>query len=646
MDAFERGDLSTALVILDKLVQREPNLAAAHNLIGLCYLKRNQFPSAERALLRAVSIEENEAFYTNLGLIYLCGGNLERAADAYKSSLRLDPTSAEVCSNLANLLCTFGQQEEAILYLAQAVRYHPNVASWQFRLGTHLFSLSRFAEAEHHFRLAINIDGSASEPRRRLADLLVETGRFDEAFKHYEAIGAWGWQQFAMRSNVSWNNVAETDLALINELKVGAASPVSPWCLLNIPDLTPALEKRAAYAFAVHAVPELNIPPMPISKSAPLPTERLRIGYLSSDFNNHATAYLMAGVVEAHNRNEHDIVLFSYGKQNDDECSRRLRGAGWPVIDLSNTPNNKAAEEIAKHRIDILVEMKGHTGGARLGISAFRPAPIIVSWLGHPGTLGHERLADYIIGDHIVTPPEDAQFFSERLALMPNCYQPNDFTRPLPTAPERALVGLPEDQLVFCSFNQPAKFNPRTFDLWGKLLAENPESVLWLLQSKHGSTSLNILREFESRSIDPRRIIFAPHVSQHEHIARLRLADIALDTFPCTSHTTASDALWAGVPLVTLKGSAFAGRVAASILTTFGFPELIANNEEEYFNLADELASDRTRLSELRQRIDRARSVSPLFDTVRFIRDLEKLFRCIVRDHNQPMHDQRFVSIR
>jgi len=643
LKAFERGDFAGALEILNGVAAERPDFAAAHNLIGICNLQLGQFSAAERALLKAIAVSESGAFYANLGLIYLCGGNLERAAEAYRTSLYLDPSSPEICNNLGNILCTFNQHQEALQYYRQAVRIQPHVAQWHHNLGTCLFRLHQIEEAEPVLRTALQLDGGNAESRRKLADLLVQNSRFEEAFEQYRTIGAWGWLQFAMRMSVSWRGLEDVDAAFINELKVGAATPVSPWCLLNVPGLAPELEKRAAHSFAVATISGLREPPVATYRNAPAAAERLRIGYLSSDFYNHATAYLLAGVLEMHDRSAHEIILFSYGDQHDDQCSRRLHAAGFPVVDLSGMSDRKAAEEIANHKIDIVIEMKGHTGAARLGITALRPAPIIVSWLGHPGTLGHERLADYIIGDPIVTPPEDSGFFSERLALMPNCYQPNDSSRPLPEAPARALAGLPESGLVFCSFNQSPKFNPGTFDLWARLLNDHADSVLWL---RHfDDSNMNVLREFEARGVQSKRIIFAQPASQIEHIARLRLADIALDTFPCTSHTTASDALWAGVPLVTLKGKTFTSRVAASILTTHGLPELVTDTEEDYFDLASDLASNEEKRADIKARIESARTTSPLFDTARFTRDLEQLLRRIVDDHSHPASDRRFVTI-
>jgi len=255
-------------------------------------------------------------------------------------------------------------------------------------------------------------------------------------------------------------------------------------------------------------------------------------------------------------------------------------------------------------------------------------------------------LADYIIGDPTVTPPEDARFYSERLALMPCCYQPNDGKRALPDAMKRADVGLPEDALVLCNFNNAVKFNPRIMELWCRVLKTVPNSVFWLLDQDPPLKRVNLDREFRARGIAPDKVFYSPFASQAEHTARLQLADLALDTFPYTSHTTASDTLWSGVPLITLKGRTFASRVAASLLQTHGFPELIAESDEAYFELAVKLATDHDRRMALRASLEAARRSSPLFDAKRFARDLEALYYAILKDHNlSPEKRSAIVSV-
>lgn len=625
-----------AIASLRQLVSNAPNFAQAHNLLGICYLAQDAFDAARDAIKRALEIAEQPEFHANLGVILLRSGNLTGAAEAFRSSLRLNPNSFDVCNNLANILSNLRQNDQAQEFYRLAIKLKPDFAIGYRNLGACLFALGRYEEAEAAFLQAISLDASYSDAKVKLADLYMHLQRYESAFELYRSIGAWGWLQFGKRSCVSWDGLSDVDLNFVKELAEGSARPTSPWCVLQMSETTPMLERRVAWTFARHILKGVNDELVPRETPVSAQNRRLRVGYLSADFYSHATMHLLAGVLESHDREQFDVTIFSYGPERDDDCALRLQNMGFPIIALSKMSDRQAAQEIHRLEMDILIDLKGHTGSARTGITALRPAPIIINWLGHPGTLGDERLADYIIGDEIITPPEDSQFYSERLALMPNTYQPNDRKRPLAKSPSRKDVGLPESGPVFCSFNQAAKFNPETFDIWGKLLKAVPNGILWLLSPPSNVTRLNIVREFGKRGISEHRLIFAPSVGQAEHLARLQLVDVALDTFPYNSHTTASDVLWAGVPLITLKGSTFASRVAASLLSTHGFSELITETADDYLSLALELATNPARLGEIKARLDQARMTSPLFDTERFAGDLEQLYRAIVDNHNKP----------
>jgi predicted O-linked N-acetylglucosamine transferase (SPINDLY family) len=293
--------------------------------------------------------------------------------------------------------------------------------------------------------------------------------------------------------------------------------------------------------------------------------------------------------------------------------------------DLRGLSDEDAARQIAADRIDVLIDLKGYTENMRLGIVAFRPAPVVVSWLGWPGTVGHQRLADYIIGDPTVTPPDVAADYSEALAIMPHCYQSNDRSRTVGPRPTRTEAGLPEEGFVFCSFNQMWKIGPETFSVWCRLLDAVPGSVLWLLDTRDNAGA-NLRQEAQRRGVDPGRVIFAPTLPYSGHLGRLQLADLVLDVFPYGSHTTASDALWCGVPVVTKIGEIFASRVSASLLNAAGLPELVTTSDNDYFTLALRLAMQPGEIGCLRDRIVATRMSVPLFDTVRFTRDLERLY--------------------
>jgi predicted O-linked N-acetylglucosamine transferase (SPINDLY family) len=355
---------------------------------------------------------------------------------------------------------------------------------------------------------------------------------------------------------------------------------------------------------------------------------RLRIGYLSGDFHAHATCVLMAEVFEQHDRARFEVFAYSHGPDERSAMRTRVEDAIEHFVDVRALPSRGIAQRIADDQIDILIDLKGHTAGNRLEVLAYRPAPIQVTFLGFPGTTGASFI-DYIIGDEVVTPLAHASHYSEHIAQMPVCYQPNDRQRPLPRPMRRADAGLPEDALVLCGFNQPYKISPAVMDVWCGLLHDLPEAVLWLLDW-HNQARPNLEREFQMRGIDFSRVHWAPRMDLADHISRLSLADIFIDTWPCNAHTTASDALWAGVPLVTFLGPTFASRVASSLLHAVGLDELICDGVEGYRSTIKSLAGDPVRRAGLRAALTQARDTAPLFDSEGFTRDYEALLARMV----------------
>jgi predicted O-linked N-acetylglucosamine transferase (SPINDLY family) len=359
---------------------------------------------------------------------------------------------------------------------------------------------------------------------------------------------------------------------------------------------------------------------------------RLRIGYFCSDLHEHPTSHLLVGVLEAHDRQRFHIHAYSHGPEQDVPMRTRVKAAFETFRDLRGLEPAARARILMDDGLDILVDLDGWIHRERFKAGVLRPAPVIANWLGYPGTMGRPGLADYIIGDPIVTPLEHAAAYTEAIAQMPYCYQPNDDRREIATPPGREAAGLPPDGLVFCSFNVAIKITPEVFDIWCDLLRNVPGSVLWLLDPKAVARA-NLAREASARSVDPTRLVFAPRLPLRDHLARLSYADLALDTAPYNSHTTASDTLWAGVPMVTWLGDTFPSRVGASLLHAVGLDDCIAADMRAYRDLALELARDPARLAALRARLHENRLTAPLFDTARFTRDLEALYARMWANH-------------
>jgi predicted O-linked N-acetylglucosamine transferase (SPINDLY family) len=356
--------------------------------------------------------------------------------------------------------------------------------------------------------------------------------------------------------------------------------------------------------------------------------DRLRIGYYSGDFQQHPVACLFVEVLELHDRNRFEVFAYSYGPNDGSEMRRRFETGLEHFVDVVWEPNDVVANRIRSDELDLLIEPKGYTAGDRLAVMAQRPCARQVAWLGYPGTSGADFI-DYIIADEFIIPAGAEHHYSERVLRLPNSYQANDRRRRASAPKRRAEYGLPEDAFVFCCFNQTVKITPAIFERWMALLRSVPWSVLWLLEDNRWASE-NLLESARVAGVARERIIIAPRLPLHDHLARYAVADLALDTFPYTSHTTGSDALWLGCPLVALCGETFAARVSGSLLVNCGLTDLVTSTLDDYETLALRLATDQDLMSNVRQRLAAARDSAPLFDSQRFARDLEQLYLRIV----------------
>jgi predicted O-linked N-acetylglucosamine transferase (SPINDLY family) len=392
------------------------------------------------------------------------------------------------------------------------------------------------------------------------------------------------------------------------------------------PPSTPVEQLEAAKSFCEHHVlPQISLferfkhVPVRIDK------QKIVIGYLSADFHNHATSYLIAELLEQHDRNRFEIIAFSYGPNDRSSLRRRMEHA-VRFVDVEKLSTLETVQAIRQLEIDILVDLKGYTKDSRAQIMAHRPAPIQVNYLGYPGSMGAPFM-DYVIADAYILPRDQEINFTEKIVYLPDCYQVNDSTRKISSQQlNREEYGLPEQAFVYCSFNANYKISPDIFDVWMRSLRATPSSVLWLLASNKFAPA-NLCRAAAQRGVDPKRMIFAKPCEHLEHIARHRLADLFLDTFPVNAHTTASDALWAGLPLLTISGQSFISRVAGSLLTTLDLPELITTNLAEYETKALQLQREPARLMQIRAKLEQNRNHASLFNAKRFARKLENAYR-------------------
>ena len=515
----------------------------------------------------------------------------------------------------------------------KALELRPEDARLWMRLGQ--VALARFTdaslrEAEACFRKAIDLQPDHAIAHHALGHALTLQGRPVEAVASLSAAQRIEPDSVAFQTDLlhakqhlcDWQGLPELSAAVCRAALERTAEPPHPFCLVSI-ESTPAQQLACARSYArlvaEPLAPDARRLGFQYRRRA---ARRLRVGYLSPEFHAHATAYLAAELFELHDRDRFEVIAYSYGPEDGSAIRARLKRAFERFHDLQSVSDAEAAAAIHADEVDILMDLKGHTFRARTGVMALRPAPVQVNFLGYPGTMGAEFI-DYLIGDRIVTPASRAGDFAESLVLMPGSYQVNDRKRAVTPATSREVLGLPIRGFVFCCFNQAYKILPKVFSAWMRLLQGVPDSVLWLLDS---AAAPNLRREAQRRGVDPARLVFAQPWPLERHLGRIAAADLFLDTFPCNAHTTASDALWTGVPLVTCMGETFASRVAGSLLEAVGLPELAVTSLDAYEALALRLARSPGELRALRERLARARAQAPLFDTPSYVRSLEAAY--------------------
>lgn len=453
--------------------------------------------------------------------------------------------------------------------------------------------------------------------------------------KHYARSRAW----------CEWQSFDEWLAHAVHDMSDPGVAALSPFHLLSLPGVTAAqqrdcaelwMQDRLAASADQRALLTQEFAAQPVA-GAP---GKIRLGYLSCDFHQHATALLMVEMLEAHDRSRFELHAYSYGADDGLGMRQRLHGPFDHFHDITALDDLQAARAIHADGINILIDLKGYTAGTRTALLTYRPAPLQVNFLGYPGTLGGS-FCDYLISDRFITPVSAAADYSEALACLPHSYQPHGRGVEVDPAPSRAAMGLPDTGLVLCCFNQAYKFTPAMFDIWCSLLDQAPGSVLWLLGNDQAEGNLRL--EALQRGISPHRLVFAPDLPQGPHLARLQLADLVLDTLPYNAHTTASDALWAGVPVITCAGATFASRVAGSLLHAVGLPELVTHSLGDYAALAQALVQTPTRLQALRVKLAQQRLQAPLFDVAAYTLSLEALYTAMWQRHCEGLPPQALV---
>jgi predicted O-linked N-acetylglucosamine transferase (SPINDLY family) len=624
-----------------KAISLAPHLPEAHFRIGDFQRRRGEQSAAVAAYEAALASGlRHPVLLNNLGLALQSSGRSDEAVARYREALAIQPNLIEGLANLGDALQRLHRFSEAAAHYTKALSINPGVAPLWVNLGLCLSRLGSPQEARADFERALVLAPDNEHALVNLAALLNAEQRFAEAAPLIEKALALR-PDFAEAANLllyvrqqmcDWRDF---DL-LFERQRASLARPdapaVTPHTLFALP-YAPAELLVAARKWAAH-----QLGPIAPKKSKPVvPVKgKLRIAYVGPDFRSHPLANLLTEVIERHDRSRFEVFGYAFGPDDRSPARARFAAAFDRFVDVSSESYEPTARRIADDGVAVLFDTSGYVINARSEIFAQRPAPIQVNCIGFPGTLGADCY-DYILTDQFVTPPRQQANFSERFLTLPHCYLPGDSKRVVAAAPTRGQSGLPAEGFVFCCFNGSYKIVPATFDVWMRLLAAVPDSVLWLLESNPAAAA-NLRYEAECRGVGPERLVFAPRVPLAEHLARHAVADLFLDTFPCNAHTTANDALWAGLPLLACAGETFASRVSGSQLRAIGLPELATESLEAYEAKALELARDPRLLASCRERLGANRDTTPLFDTAAYTRALEDALWSFVESRDRRLN--------
>jgi protein O-GlcNAc transferase len=622
------GRLEQAIAQYHKAIAIRPDYHEAHNNLGNALHLLNQSDKAIVNYEKALEIKPDYAeAHWNLGTALRAVGRLEEAITRYEKAIAIRPDYHEAYNSLGNTLWGLDRCDEAIAQYEKAVTIKPDYVEARANLGGALVALQRDEAAVAAFDGVLAVRPNDADALTRRGEALARLHRDAEALASFDAA-----LSIDPDHDLAFDGLARTalwtcDWPRVANLSSEVSARVARGRLFNAFTFLgysndAALQLACAQRFIRHEVP---VDPPRLWTGGTWRNRKIRIAYVSCGFHQHPNAYLTAELIEIHDRSRFEVLGVSLGPDDQSQIRARLIRAFDQFYDVRRQSDHEVAALLNELKVDVAVDRSGYIVDARPGIFAARPAPIQVNYLGFPGTLG-ANFYDYIIADATVLPFDRQPFYTEKIVHLPDTYQVNDSKRPIAVrTPTREEAGLPAEGFVFCCFNNCYKITPPVFDIWMRLLERVEGSVLWLVRER-ATIETNLRREAAARGIDPQRLVFASRVPLKDHLARHRLADLFLDTLPYNAHTTAADALWVGLPVVTCCGQSFAGRVAASLLQAIGAPDLVTDDPEAYERLALRIASDQSVRKELGERLRRNQLSHPLFNTDRYRRHIEAAY--------------------
>jgi protein O-GlcNAc transferase len=646
---YSNGKISEAITEIKILNDKYPNVPFLFNILGACYQSQGHLEVSIKLFKTAISIKSDYAeAHFNLGVVLKIIGHLPDAVESYKKAISFEPRYFDAYNNLGNLLFQMGLFEESIKIYKNAILIKPNLSNVHNNLAGVFKFLGRLDDAKKYYRKAIEINPKYSEAYNNLGVILKKTNHLEEALICFEKAERLNPETefilgplLQIKKNLcNWDDLEAKIDNLSKDIKKKKKS-VAPFFLLGLLD-SPILQRINTEIYVNKKHPKAtNLEPL----SQYSRHKKIRIGYFSADFHNHATMHLMAELFECHNKNSYEVFAFSFGPNFDnDEWRVRVEESFDSFIDVSSKSDLEISTIARQMEIDIAIDLKGFTKDSRPNIFMERSAPIQVNYLGYPGTLGADYF-DYLIADKILVPIKNQKYYSEKIVYMPDSYQVNMSERNISKVKiSRKKLGLPKKSFVFCCFNNTYKITPSVFQSWMRILSKVNDSVLWLFV-KNKTARKNLQKEAEKLGIDKNRVVFATFMAVEEHLNRIRHADLFIDTIPYNAHTTASDALRVGIPVITCQGESFASRVAASLLNSINLPELITKSQEDYEFLAIELATNPRKLKIIKNKLIKNLSISPLFNPLLFTQNLELAYSAIYERYHEGLEpDHIFIK--
>jgi protein O-GlcNAc transferase len=635
--AYQTKNLDQAEELFSNAIKVNPNNAAAYYNRGIVLKDLKRPDEALASYNKAIALKHDSAeAYNDRGNVFRDLKRLDEALASYDKAIALKPDFAEAYYNRGITLNDLKRLDEAIASYDKAVGLKPDYAKAYINRGVVFKDLKRLDEALASYDKAIALKPDFAEAYSNRGNALRKLKRLDEAVAAYDMalslapdlVGTEGAHLHTKMHLCDWTNFDTECAHLISSVKIKKAN-TSPFEFIAIPSSSEVQLQCATLWISEKFPPSRKS----LWEGEQYRHDRIRVAYVSADFREHPVSFLIAGMLECHDNARFDVSAISLGSDDNSEMRQRLKASVEHFIDAKTFNDEQIANLVRSSDVDILVDLMGFTTESRTGILAGRPAPIQVNYLGYAGSMG-ARYIDYILADRCVIPEERRKYYSEKVVYLPDSYMANDSKRKISERSlRRSEYNLPETAFVFCSFNNSYKIVPQTFNIWMRLLRQLGNSVLWL--SNTNETAIrNLRREAQNRGVDPGRLVFAQQLPRNEdHLARHELADLFLDTLPYNAHTTASDALWAGLPVLTCLGETFAGRVAASLLNAIGLPELITTTPDAYERMAIDLATHPEKMAIIKTKLADNRLTTPLFDTKLFTKHIETAYTAMYQRH-------------